>query len=286
MLLRKENGRITAVLSKLAKLHVIRFYSSRIATHAHWFAQTSETVREISTDLSDGHAPTGATYRFSTTPQIGVPVPDPYFFASRGYQSMHAYSRNSAPNWNDRDDDVVWRGALNNMGLFSLDPAHVGHAGVMQRLRMAQVCRTLDIDFRFAHGPGNPNYKLLNKAGLTGDRHAPESWGHKKFAIDIDGFSNAWNNFMQRLALGCCVLKVDSPYGFYQWYYHKLQPWEHFIPIKADLSDVAEQLDWAKTHIKEAREIATAGQAVVRGMTLESETQVAAEIIERHEAAA
>lgn len=284
MILRKENGRITVVLSAGLKLLRLRFYSERVAAHVYWFSHSAPAVTEISADLSDGNAPSLATYRFSTTPNIGAAVPDPYFFATGGYRRMHAHARNKAPAWDDRENDIVWRGALNNPGLFSLDPATATNPGVQLRLRMAMACQSLDVDFRFVHQTDTDHEAVLKSAGLTARWQDPTSWGSKKYAIDVDGWTNAWNNFMQRLSLGCCVLKVGSQFGFYQWYYPRLSPWEHFIPIKSDLSDLAEQLDWARTHTAHARDIAAAGQALAQSMTLESEARVAARIIERHEA--
>ncbi len=284
MILRKSGGGVVVLLSDHAPLARVRFISERIACHTYWFSQTSSAITEISCDLSDGYMPSFATYRFSVTPNVGIAVPDPYFFASRGYREMHQYAHAQTPQWDDRDDEIVWRGAPNNNGLFSLDPANMMNPGVQQRLRLALACQSLDVDFRFVAGGKTDAAPLLKAAGLVGDWQHPTSWASRKYAIDIDGWTNAWNNFMQRLALGCCVLKVDSQFGYSQWYYPRLKPWEHFVPIKADLSDFAEQIEWARTHPDRAREIAAAGQAVARSMTLESETRVAAEIIETHEA--
>ena len=143
---------------------------------------------------------------------------------------------------------------------------------------------SLDIDFRFVACPDHDYGRLIENAGYVADFIPTHDWGGMKYAVDIDGFTNAWNNFMQRLKLGCCVLKVGSPMGYYQWYYHKLTPWEHYVPIRADLSDLATQIDWVKTNPDKAREIAANGQAVARALTFESETRVAAEAIETREA--
>lgn len=284
MILRRENGQVSAVFSETAQPSEIRILSGRVAAHAYWFSNTSVEVQEISTDLSDGDAPSCATYRFSVTPNVGVAVPDAYFFKERGYQDIDTYAAEHATPWDARDDDIVWRGSLTGNGLFSLDPANQTNPGVKQRLRMAMACQSVDIDFKFVHPAHHDSQKVLQAAGLTADPLPPTTWGHKKYAVDIDGYSNAWNNFMQRLRLGCCVLKVDSQFGFSQWYYHRLTPWEHYVPIKADLSDLAQQIDWVKAHSGRAKEIAAAGQAIAASLTMESETQVAAEIIEKHEA--
>ena len=42
------------------------------------------------------------------------------------------------------------------------------------------------------------------------------------------------------------VLKQDSKY--YEYFYKQLRPYEHYIPIKSDLSDLLMQIEWAKNN--------------------------------------
>ncbi len=45
------------------------------------------------------------------------------------------------------------------------------------------------------------------------------------------------------------VFKHDSIY--YEHFYKQLQPWVHYIPFKADLSDLLEKIQWARDHDEE-----------------------------------
>lgn len=45
------------------------------------------------------------------------------------------------------------------------------------------------------------------------------------------------------------MLKHDSIY--YEHFYKQLQPWVHYIPFKADLSDLLEKIQWARDHDEE-----------------------------------
>jgi hypothetical protein len=40
------------------------------------------------------------------------------------------------------------------------------------------------------------------------------------------------------------------------------RPWEHYVPFKADLSDLEERLDWCKANEAACREMATRAHAV------------------------
>jgi len=42
------------------------------------------------------------------------------------------------------------------------------------------------------------------------------------------------------------VLKQDSQY--YEFFYKQLKPYEHYIPLKANLNDVLDRIQWAKDH--------------------------------------
>ena len=287
MIIRKENGQITVLFNGMtSKRHLFGHTRNKIAAYLHWFGQTSADIREILVDASDGNTPSTARYKYATTSDAATPLPDPHFFRDYGYRATDHFAANQAPAWDDRQDQIIWRGRLNNDGLFSLDPALIDNPGVMQRLRMALKCKQSDVDFRFVSDSSVGVYdRILADAGLIGGFVPTHDWGGMKYAIDIDGYTNAWCNFMQRLKLGCCVLKVASPFGYYQWYYHKLTAWEHFVPVRADLSDLAEKVDWVRTHQKEARDIAARGQAFARSLTFESENQVAVNAIEDREKA-
>ena len=43
------------------------------------------------------------------------------------------------------------------------------------------------------------------------------------------------------------------------YFYNKLIPWVHFIPIRADLADLRERFEWAESHPEEAQRISRAG---------------------------
>ena len=88
-----------------------------------------------------------------------------------------------------------------------------------------------------------------------------------KFLIDIDGYANAWS-FLEKLLLGSCVLKVSSPKE--QWFYSELEAWTHYVPVREDLSNLFERLDWCLTHDFEAREIGHRGQEFAMRQTYEA----------------
>lgn len=78
--------------------------------------------------------------------------------------------------------------------------------------------------------------------------------------INVDGTVAAYRlPFL--LSGDSLVLKQDSSY--YEHFYREMQPFVHFVPLKRDLSDVIERVEWARNHPHEVRQmIANARQFV------------------------
>ncbi|WP_417250559.1 glycosyl transferase family 90 [Celeribacter sp.] len=278
----REGGGITVMLSPRALHGVQRSYKHIPPAYIHWFAQSDAQVKRITCDLTDGESPGLSRFTYSTCFKGKVLLPDQHFFRSKGYAGARRIAAD-APDWEARDEGLFWRGQTTGVGLFSVDPDDLAKPWVLQRLRTALVARDLpDSDVRFVEGSCTLHPQLLDAAGLLGERRELALWAGDKYALDVDGFTNAWCNLFERLLLGCCVLKVDSQYGFRQWYYDRLVPFETHVPIRADLSDFAEKLDWVRSHPMEARRIAKQGQALALSLTFESETKFAAQQIEAH----
>lgn len=59
-----------------------------------------------------------------------------------------------------------------------------------------------------------------------------------------------------------------------------LKAWEHYVPIKADFSDLSSQVDWAVANDGAAERIAEAGKEYMRQFgTAEGETKVKAAVL-------
>lgn len=258
---------------------IYRSIKSRSAAYIYYAAIAGEAAHHLICDISDGNHAGLADVRFSSVFANSGLLPDPYFFETNGYQKQRdLYASQSVP-WSERSDDIIWRGNVTGIGLRICDDTLISNGAVNQRIRMAIACKDTDVDFRFVGADEEVN--VLKQMGLMGSRIEAASWLNRKFAIDIDGASNAWDNLYHRLLFGCCVLKVESQAGFQQWYYHKLKPYEHYVPIKADLSDLQSQLDWVRSHPAEAERIAKQGCAFAHSMTFESEADYAADEIKR-----
>ena len=224
-------------------------------------------------DLGDICAQPGPVLAFCSNNAENSLVPDRTFYLKNGYAADRRLAA-AAPSWNERDHTVLWRGGLNGSGSVSGDTMTSDNDRLLQRVRLGLAARDIrgtDIKIpvgkHFDAGLGE-HYRSLRIAG----GYVPQSqWTHRKFAVDIDGNSNAFSNLYTRLLYGCCVLKVASPFGFRQWYYDELKPWTHYVPVAADLSDLAERVRWCRDNDDVCQAIAAAGQRLAHGMTRDSE---------------
>lgn len=81
-----------------------------------------------------------------------------------------------------------------------------------------------------------------------------------KYLIDADGNSTTYSRCRWILSSNSVLLKVSS--DLTQWYYKILIPYENYIPIRQDLSDLEDIYQWLTTHDEHAREIAMNGQVL------------------------
>jgi hypothetical protein len=77
-----------------------------------------------------------------------------------------------------------------------------------------------------------------------------------KYIIHIDGNVAAYR-LLATMMTGSLILKVEGPYTL--WIDHVLKPGKHYIPVKADLSDLLEVVEWCKNHDDKCKKIALNG---------------------------
>jgi hypothetical protein len=87
----------------------------------------------------------------------------------------------------------------------------------------------------------------------------PEQVRRWAWLIDVEG-----GGYSSRLKIllhsGRPVFIQERPY--HEWYWEHLQPMVNFIPVRRDLCDLVEKLQWAREHPEQAAEIGRAGQAL------------------------
>lgn len=174
-----------------------------------------------------------------------------------------------APPWHTRQARAVFRGTatgpgssqahnqrlqLGMWGAHHTDIADVGLTALSYRDRVVNGAVTF-MDVR-----------ALDAAGI---RRVPamsptEQARAFKYQIYADGHC-ASSRLAWLLLSGSLVLRIASPPTLvapHMWFTERLQPHVHYLPVRADLSDLADVVRWAILHDAAAQAIAVAGRAL------------------------
>jgi hypothetical protein len=240
-------------------------------------------------DVSDGEESDAGLVSFCSRDPAAILIPDHSFIQTSGYERHRELARANATPWHRRSEHILWRGTTTGPGRISKEHMTAGDRELLPRVRLCLSLRDVPgTDVKLSaiaqSGDVEGDRERLICAGILGDYIAPITWHGCKFAIDIDGNSNAWSNLFTRLIMGCCLLKVASAPGYRQWYYDELDAWTHYVPVKADLSDLRERIDWCRAHLSECGDIAARGQQFAMARGLDREIDLAAQHIRKAEA--
>ncbi|KAL7540061.1 hypothetical protein ACHAXR_009832 [Thalassiosira sp. AJA248-18] len=103
---------------------------------------------------------------------------------------------------------------------------------------------------------GSDRYKLYEEAGIAvSDYMSPKTQAKYKYHIDIGGGGGTtWTGTTTKLAMPGLLFHHVTPTK--DFIHDRLKPYEHFVPVSPDLSDLKDKFDWAESHPEEAKRIA------------------------------
>jgi hypothetical protein len=214
------------------------------------------TAGSLFINLDDAAEADGIAFCSNRDGQILIPDTD--FLESKGYIKTRDYFDVNARAWNQRKPIAFWRG--NTTGIRS------EHSWkTIPRIQLCELCSGSQVRDLFDVGISGlaqipkAEKKALIDSGLMRDYVPILSSSQYKFQIDIDGNSNAWAGLFQKLLSKSAVLKIASPHGFKQWYYDRLIPWEHFVPVESSMGDLIEKTQWLMANDEKAMKIGQHG---------------------------
>lgn len=188
------------------------------------------------------------TYCKLQTDQRSLLLPDAHFMATAGYAEMLRLFDEIVANltWERKDPRLFWRGSTTGYGMtrelwhenprirLSLLAQSVNNPQLLDTF-VSEIVQCKDTTVR----------DQISEAGILRPRVSFLDFIQFRYLLDIDGNCSSWSLF-PKLAMNCVIFKVESP--FTQWFYPMLHPWEHFIPVSADLADLLDKLEWARAN--------------------------------------
>lgn len=140
--------------------------------------------------------------------------------------------------WEKKRTFALWRGGFTKPIRKRLCEISLEHPGLL--------------DARFSSEPSEIEAQRVLE-GLMGERASWEEFLSCKYLPYVDGVMCAAPALQWRLLSRSLTFKPDS--DEIQWFYRPLQPLVHYLPVKSDLSDLIQQLEWAKSHDAECKQM-------------------------------
>lgn len=188
-------------------------------------------------------------------------LPDGHYLIDR-YQSMFAEVEAARIPWQRKQARAVLaagdHGESSNLAQ-PLADASIHPRRLFQRTVQQQ---SLAVDVRLG--------QRLDRAAQIGYR----------YIADVDGFARTWDAWAWKMMSGSVVLSIDSVWD--SFFSQCFTPWQHYVPVANDCSDLAAGLDWCRDNDAECEAIAA--RARERAQEVYSAAVVARRLRENFEA--
>ncbi|KAJ6525381.1 glycosyl transferase family 90-domain-containing protein [Mycena capillaripes] len=207
--------------------------------------------------VAAGGAPEGGHTCFAD-----IVIPGPFSYRNTSWAGQFKYPNKIR--WEDKKDVLYWRGKSNGGHIrgnnyrsfprFRLMDLAARPEHRAKNLFDPSVCD----DRMLPHGPADncDAWALRKEYNITEHLEPREDAYNYKYLFDIDGNTFS-GRFLNLLRSGSLVFKSTA---FVEFFTPWLIPYEHFIPVRPDLSDLPARIEWAKANDEEAHRIQEAGR--------------------------
>ncbi|KAJ7638349.1 glycosyl transferase family 90-domain-containing protein [Roridomyces roridus] len=185
-----------------------------------------------------------------------IVVPSEFYYSDSQYSPKYGFS-NDIP-WVHKKSQLYWRGMTSGGWIYD-DNYHS-----FPRFRLMDIARNhtdiMDVKLSGFHealcGEHCNATAVKAEYGIYGEHSPREDVYRFKYLFDVDGnsFSGRYHGLLKS---GSLVFKSTI---FTEYFSDWLKPFEHYIPVLADLSDLPERVEWAIAHDEEAEAIQKAGK--------------------------
>lgn len=153
--------------------------------------------------------------------------------------------------WESKISQLIWRGSTAQYFLKMTEK----NIFIFSRVALCDLSKKYPtkIDAKFTLFVQNAD-QIPSIFQFQGDHVSFKDQMNYKYHILIDGNVSPYTKSGWKLFTNSLLFKPNSKWT--QWYYGSLKPYIHYIPVKEDLSDLMDKLDWALKNDLEAKKIA------------------------------
>ncbi|KAF8186581.1 glycosyl transferase family 90-domain-containing protein [Mycena galopus ATCC 62051] len=221
---------------------------------------TTDLVPILSmTKLAD--APTsGTTTEGGGSCFADVLMPGEFFYRNSGWAGK--FEHPDDVRWEDKKDVLYWRGKSNGGHIRGTNYLSFPRFRLMDLAAQKENVEKGLFDVRITewhewHCTDNCDPAPIRAAyNITGDSVPREEAYGYKYLLDVDGNTFS-GRYLGLLRSGGLVFKSTA---FAEFFTPWLIPYEHFIPVRPDLADLPDKIEWAKRNDAEAHRIQETGR--------------------------
>jgi hypothetical protein len=182
-------------------------------------------------------------------------IPDQLTLSESWYRSQQEiFAANKELSWEQKAPIAIWRGWLSDTGEVSKGKLSANY-DTTPRFTLCKIA-TLhpnSIDAGLTNLDSKELESIAKNLGMLKNSLTKEDHLKGKYLPVLDGHMCTYPGYQWRLLSNSVCLKQESDQV--QWFYSALQPFVHYIPVKNDMSDLVEKIEWAKDHDEEAAAI-------------------------------
>ncbi|KAJ7596038.1 glycosyl transferase family 90-domain-containing protein [Mycena floridula] len=212
-------------------------------------------IDSTSTDFTTDYYPVLSMTKI-TPCYSDVLVPSEYYYSHSGWSPKYSHPNNVA--WDDKKPQLYWRGHATG--------GHINGTNYHQFPRFKAVDIGMNhtdiMDVRITALESEHCNALCSKPdiekayGMTGNNEPRENVYKYKYVFDVDGNTFS-SRYLGLLRSGSLVFKATI---FSEYFNDWLKPYESYIPVLPDLSDLVEKVQWAISNDAEAHRIQETGR--------------------------
>lgn len=166
------------------------------------------------------------------------------------------YNYNFEYNWNKKINKFVFRGSSTGEGYNNLNNKRLNLIEKKEKSKFNNLIDAGITKWQLRPRIKNKKFYFINPENYNNylnNNLSPEEQSKYKYIINIEGNVSAFRLSLE-LCMKSCILIVESEWKL--WYSDKLKPYIHYIPIKSDLSDLDDIIEWCIKNEKVCKNIA------------------------------
>ncbi|KAF8186571.1 glycosyl transferase family 90-domain-containing protein, partial [Mycena galopus ATCC 62051] len=168
--------------------------------------------------------------------------------------------------WDEKKSQIYWRGMSNGGHIHGDNYHHFARFKLVEIGRQHPDLFDVAITTFAEHlcQEGCDRNAIIAEYNITRTGEPREDLYRYKYAMDVDGITFS-GRFLGLLRSGSLVFKAIIQSTLFEEYFNNwLRPFEHYVPVLPDLSDLVQKIEWANANPQEARSIQQRGLEVAR----------------------